>query len=146
MGPTNILLQKEDLDHPIHHPIKKTSQDVPSHKHGQPINQLLGVSRCSRQYFYQLEMASPSMLGRPGPNVFEANTTTVEDTYTWLRWQEIDFFAVESRCVFLCSGNFPGDVCWDRFEVEVFFMKLLMVFARCSNHFQMSILKVSMVF
>jgi len=36
-----------------------------------------------RQYFYQLEMASPSMLGRPGPNVFEANTTTVEDTYTF---------------------------------------------------------------
>jgi len=36
-----------------------------------------------RQYFYQLEMASPSMLGRPGPNVFEANTTTVEDTYAF---------------------------------------------------------------
>jgi hypothetical protein len=37
--------------------------------------------RSSRQYFFQLEMASPSMLGRSGPDFFEQNTQTVEETY-----------------------------------------------------------------
>ncbi|CAL1155996.1 unnamed protein product [Cladocopium goreaui] len=35
----------------------------------------------ARQYFFQLEMASPSMLGRSGPDFFEQNTQTVEETY-----------------------------------------------------------------
>lgn len=68
--------------------------------------------RCSRQYFYQLEMASPSMLGRPGPNVFEANTTTVEDTYALLRWQEMDEVFWEIH---------PGDLCWIDLKSKCFY-------------------------
>ena len=35
----------------------------------------------SRQYFFQLEMASPSRLGASGPDFLEQNTQTVEETY-----------------------------------------------------------------
>lgn len=41
----------------------------------------------ARQYFFQLEMASPSMLGRSGPDFFEQNTQTVEETYEfYAKW------------------------------------------------------------
>ena len=66
-------LQRNVFREKLSHRIPKQFAQIPSN-----------VVNESRQYFYQLESASPSMLGRPGPNVFEANTTTVEDTYTWL--------------------------------------------------------------
>ena len=54
------------------------------------------------------------MLGRPGPNVFEANTTTVDDTYAWLRWQEMDGF----------FEKFSWRSLLDRSEVEVVFIEI----------------------
>ena len=37
----------------------------------------------ARQYFYQLEFASPSMLGRSGEDIVALNTATVEQTFTF---------------------------------------------------------------